>query len=214
MVLMSGAGQHSAAQSVSEQGGSAEELARQALYTILTRALAQAATPDLAATVAPFASSESDLGKAAAALKQGLADAAPEALAREYHDLFIGVGRGELLPFASYYLTGFLNEKPLAELRRDMARLGFARPDGVKEPEDHIASLCDIMSHLIEGSATGAFDIYDQDRFFAAHLKPWAEKFFADLESAKTARVYREIGRLGRIFMSIEEQGFAMIARS
>jgi len=124
------------------------------------------------------------------------------------------VGRGELLPFASYYLTGFLNEKPLAQLRRDMARLGFERPAEVKEPEDHIAAICDIMSHLIEGTALGGFDIYDQDQFFAAHLKPWAGKFFADLESAKTADVYRHVGRVGKLFMEIEEQGFGMIARA
>lgn len=193
---------------------SPEELARQALYAFLTRVLARPMQPAEAAAIAPFADTESEFGQAAQALANLLADADAERLGREFQDLFIGVGRGELLPFASYYLTGFLNEKPLAVLRGDMRRLGFARPESVKEPEDHIGSLCDIMSHLIEGTATGEFDIYDQDQFFAAHLKPWAGKFFADLEKAKTADAYRAVGRIGRIFMTIEEQSFGMIARA
>ena len=193
---------------------SPEELARQALYAFLTRVLARPMQPAEAAAIAPFADTESEFGQAAQALANLLADADAERLGREFHDLFIGVGRGELLPFASYYLTGFLNEKPLAVLRGDMRRLGFARPESVKEPEDHIGSLCDIMSHLIEGTATGEFDIYDQDQFFAAHLKPWAGKFFADLEKAKTADAYRAVGRIGRIFMTIEEQSFGMFARA
>ena len=192
----------------------AEELARQAMFAFLTRALARPISVTEAANLSPFAVGDSELSVAASTLIDVLANAGQQQLEREYHDLFIGVGRGELLPYASFYLTGFLNEKPLAELRNDMARLGFERPDGVSEPEDHIASLCDIMSHLIEGTALGEFDIYDQDSFFAAHLKPWAEKFFADLESAKTADVYRHIGRIGRIFLSIEEQSFGMIARA
>ncbi len=193
---------------------SPEELARQALYAFLTRVLARPMQPAEAAAIAPFADTESEFGQAAQALANLLADADAERLGREFHDLFIGVGRGELLPFASYYLTGFLNEKPLAVLRGDIRRLGFTRPESVKEPEDHIGSLCDIMSHLIEGTATGEFDIYDQDQFFAAHLKPWAGKFFADLEKAKTADAYRAVGRIGRIFMTIEEQSFGMIARA
>lgn len=197
-----------------EQGHSEEELARQALYVFLTRALAQPLTLDAIRSLGPFASAGSDFGQAAQTLQETLDTTTDAALEREFHDLFIGVGRGELLPYASFYLTGFLNEKPLAELRNDMSRLGFTRPDGVKEPEDHIASLCDIMSHLIEGSALGEFDIYDQDTFFSTHLKPWAGKFFADLESAKTADTYRIIGRVGRLFMTVEEEGFGMIARA
>lgn len=193
---------------------SEEELARQALYVFLTRALAGPLTADTVRSLAPFASAGSDFGQAAQTLQECLETSDDAKLEREYHDLFIGVGRGELLPYASYYLTGFLNEKPLAELRSDMARLGFTRPQDVKEPEDHIASLCDIMSHLIEGTALGEFDIYDQDLFFSTHLKPWAEKFFADLESAKTADTYRIVGRIGHLFMTVEEQGFGMIARA
>ena len=190
-------------------------MARQALYAFLTRVLAAPLRGKESETLSFFAGSDTPLGQAVTDLLDALKKADDSALDREYHDLFIGVGRGEMLPYASYYLTGFLNEKPLAELRRNMKRLGFARAEGVKEPEDHIASLCDVMSHLIEATQiSGGADIYEQDRFFSTHIKPWAGKFFADLKAAKSADTYRHIGRIGEIFMTIEEGGFAMIARA
>ncbi len=119
----------------------------------------------------------------------------PDAVRREYDDLFIGLVRGEVLPYASYYLTGFLNEKPLALLRRDMARLGIARTPDVQEPEDHIASICEMMAGLIRGRFGGPVGLTAQREFFAAHLAPWAEHFFGDLEGAKNARFLRARGR-------------------
>lgn len=195
-------------------GLSPEEAGRRALYHFLARTLSRPIDKAEAGRIAPFADPGSELGRAVAAFREAVEAAAPEDLEREFHDLFIGVGRGELVPYASYYLTGFLNEKPLAELRRDMDALGFERADGVREPEDNIATLCDLMGHLIAGAASGEMDLYDQDRFFAAHLKPWAAKFFADLSSAKTADVYRRLGAVGQCFMAIEEDGFAMVARA
>src|SRR5258708_5243388 len=133
---------------------------------------------------------------------------AQESVERENFDLFIGLGRGELLPYGSYYLTGFLHERPLARLRYDLARLGIERAPGRAEPEDHAAILCEIMAGLVSGrfpAPRGA------DRaLFEAHLAPWMEKFFADLELAKTAEFYRSIGALGRVFMAIEAKAFAM----
>jgi len=191
-----------------------EEAARQAVYAFLARVLA--APPDQTElnAVAPFAADDTALGRAFASLRDALDQADPDALEQEYHALFIGVGRGELVPYGSYYLTGFLNEKPLADLRRTHERLGFARADGVSEPEDHIASVCETMALLIEGTAEGAFTVYDQDNFFKAHLAPWGEKFFADLASAKNAGLYRSVGEIGEIFMQIEEEGFTLIVRA
>ena len=191
-----------------------EEAGRQAVYQFIARTLAGPAEKAELAFTAPLAGDEAPLNQAFADFRTEL-DAAPrETIERHYHDLFIGVGRGELLPYASYYLTGFLNEKPLADIRGDLEGLGFARSEGTSEPEDHIAALCDVMAQLIEGAATGEFDVYDQERFFSAHLKDWASRFFADLQSAKTAGLYREIGRIGGIFMEIEEEGFGMVARA
>ncbi|MDW8443308.1 MAG: DUF3306 domain-containing protein [Acetobacteraceae bacterium] len=136
--------------------------------------------------------------------------ATPEAVEREFFDLFIGVGRGELLPYASYYLTGFLHERPLARLRGDLARLGVARAEGVAEPEDHIATLCEVMAGLIDGTFPAPAG--EDGRFFERHLRPWAERFFADLEGAKAARFYRAVGTLGGRFVAIETEALALPA--
>ena len=154
---------------------------------------------------------DTPLGVAHMALGQAAASASAEAVNREYFELFIGVGRGELLPYASYYLTGFLNERPLARLRGDMMRLGLERADGHCEPEDHLGTLCEIMS----GFAGNHFMIPadEEQGFFDRHLAPWAGRFFADLENAEAARFYRSVGSLGRIFIDIEAEGFAMEAQ-
>lgn len=145
---------------------------------------------------------------------RGLAEAAratdADALANEFFALFIGLGRGELMPFASYYLTGFLHERPLARVREDMAAFGIERSPEIPEPEDHIAILCDSLSGIVAGkfAAPAGAD----RRFFDRHLKPWAARFFGDLESAQAARFYRAVGTLGRVFIGIEDEAFAFDA--
>ena len=149
------------------------------------------------------------LGRAHAALGQAAASA--DDVAREYFHLFIGVGRGELVPYASYYLTGFLNERPLARLRGDMMRLGIERAGGHFDPEDHLGTLCEIMS----GFASNRFEVADgaEQDFFERHVEPWAGRFFSDLEKAKAAKFYRSVGTLGRLFIDIETEAFAMETR-
>lgn len=154
---------------------------------------------------------ETPLGLAHAVLGRAAASASAEAVKREYFELFIGVGRGELLPYASYYLTGFLNERPLARLRADMMRLGLERAEGHCDPEDHLGTLCEIMSGFACNHFVIAAD--DEHDFFARHIAPWAGRFFADLENAKAARFYRAVGALGRVFIDIEAEGFAMETR-
>lgn len=151
------------------------------------------------------------LGLAHAGLGQAAASVSADTVKREYFELFIGVGRGEILPYKSYYLTGFLNERPLAQLRGDMMRLGLERAEGHNDPEDHLGTLCEIMS----GLAGNRFMISDDDQhdFFIRHLAPWAGRCFADLENAKAARFYRAVGALGGIFIDIETEGFAMEAQ-
>ena len=162
--------------------------------------------------LAQLAGDESDFGRAVAALGQRARAADPTALRDEYFDLFIGIGRGELLPYGSYYLAGFLYEKPLADLRGDMRKLGIAAADGVKEPEDHIAALMEMMSGLITGAFAGPADLATQRRFFAAHLGSWAPRFFEDLQQASAARFYKDVGHLGSAFMAIEAEAFEMAA--
>jgi TorA maturation chaperone TorD len=154
----------------------------------------------------------SDFGRALGALGAAARRTAPLAAADEYAALFIGLTQGELLPYASYYLAGFLHERPLARLRGDMALLGIARRAEVCEPEDHIGALCEMMSGLITGAFGRAADLATQQRFFDTHLAPWAPRFFDDLAAAPSADFYRPVATLGRLFMSIESQAFQMAA--
>ena len=126
----------------------------------------------------------------------------------EHFDLFIGVGRGELLPYASYYLTGFLYERPLVRLRHDMRRLGMERGEGLSEPEDHIGFILEIMAGLVARRIDAERE--EERRFFERHLKPWAERFFEDLGKASAAHFYGAVGRLGAQFMRIEREAFAL----
>jgi TorA maturation chaperone TorD len=128
----------------------------------------------------------------------------------EFNGLFIGMGRGELLPYGSYYLTGFLNEKPLATLRNTMRDLGIQKIESVKEPEDHIGRLCEMMSGLILGAYGEPAGLDVQKQFFSDHVGTWAGHFFADLESAKSSRFYQPVGTIGRLFVEIETNAFAM----
>jgi TorA maturation chaperone TorD len=127
----------------------------------------------------------------------------------EYHDLFIGVGRGELLPYASWYLTGYLMERPLAKLRGDLGRLGIERRAGIKEPEDHAGALCETMSLLIVNGHE--ISPHEQKAFFEEHLGSWMGKLFADLQQAEAANFYSAVGGVGEQFMEIEMQYLAML---
>lgn len=121
----------------------------------------------------------------------------------EFHDLFIGVGRGELVPYGSWYLTGFMMDKPLALLRADLAALGFERQPDVHEPEDHVAALCEAMAAIIVGDD---IDPEAERRFFGEHVGPWMGQFFNDLQQARAACFYRAVGRLGQEFLAIESR--------
>ncbi|NJN47351.1 MAG: molecular chaperone TorD family protein [Candidatus Competibacteraceae bacterium] len=149
-----------------------------------------------------------NMSKAWARLRKVAEEADPKALADEYLGLFIGLGRGELVPYGSWYLTGFLMEKPLAELRQDLAALGYERQEGVHEPEDHVAALCEVMALLITDEAV---TWEQQQQFFDAHLGAWMETFFHDLEHANSANFYRPVGHLGREFITLEKRYLAML---
>ena len=138
------------------------------------------------------------------------ATSTPADLEREYNALFIGLGRGELLPYGSFYLTGFLHEKPLALLREHMKMLGIARNEDVKEPEDHIATLCEMMAGLIRGAFGAPLSPKDQEAFFNTHVAPWAGHFFTDLEKASGSVFYAPVGKIGRAFMQIEIEACRM----
>lgn len=151
-----------------------------------------------------------DLGAALARLSDRAAELDAAAISEEYDTLFIGVTGGVLNPYGSYYLTGFMHEKPLADLRADMMRLGLARRDEVADPEDHIAALFEIMAGMINGTYGKPAELDEQRRFFDAHIGNWAPAFFDDLEQAEEADFYRPVGWAGRLFMAIEKQAFSL----
>ena len=122
------------------------------------------------------------------------------ALAQEYQDLFIGLGRGEVVPYGSWYMTGFLMDRPLAVLRGELEALGFERQEGVAEPEDHAAALCETMAMLV----SEGHPIEVQQRFFQNHMGPWMGRFFRDLNEARSAAFYRAVGQFGEQFMEFE----------
>ena len=187
-----------------------EERLRAHQYQLLARWLAAPPEKELLDLAAGFAGDDTEFGLALGELGGRARQATPEGASREYHELFIGIGRGELVPYASYYLTGFLNEKPLSKLRSDMARLGIARAETVKEPEDHIAALCEMMAGLITGAFGAPLELAAQRNFFDRHLASWAPVFFDDLEKAESARLYAPVGTIGRVFMGIEKTAFLM----
>ncbi len=184
------------------------DAARAREYALLSVLLRRAPAADLLARLATLPGDPSPLGSAHAALGEAAAASTVERVEREFFNLFIGIGRGELLPYGSYYLTGFLNERPLARLRDDLARLGIERVAGEAEPEDHAAVLCEIMAGLAGGHFDGPAEA-DRD-LFEKHLAPWIGRFFTDLEHAKAADFYRGIGTVGRVFIEIENEAFAL----
>jgi TorA maturation chaperone TorD len=188
------------------------DAARAHLYALLGQLLARPPAQAVLDRVAGLRGAGGTLGDAIDDLAAGAA-AGEAAVRREFDALFIGLDRGELVPYASYYLTGFLNGRPLAHLRRDLEVLGVGRLPGVAEPEDHIALLCETMAGLIAGTIAPAAGM-DEEAFFRRHLAPWAERFFSDLERARAAVFYRPLGRLGRLFTSIEAQAWAMAAEA
>jgi TorA maturation chaperone TorD len=183
------------------------DAARAQEYALLSTLLARSPDAQFLARLAGLRGDPSPLGIAHAALGEAASRADFERVGREYFDLFVGVGRGELLPYASYYLTGFLYERPLARLRSDLKRLGVEQAKGQSEPEDHAAILCEVMAGLAGGSLEAS---PGSDReIFEKHMAPWIGRFFADLEQSQTADFYARVGTLGRTFVEIEAEAFA-----
>jgi len=135
----------------------------------------------------------------------------PEAAASEYDALFGGVGKPEVFLYGSYYLAGFLNEKPLALLRADLAQLGLARDETRGETEDHVACVFEVMRFLIAGDDVAVCNLEQQRRFFRAHVQPWVEKLADAVEAQPGARLWRDVAALTRAFVQVETQAFDML---
>lgn len=130
----------------------------------------------------------------------------------EYDDLFGGVGKPEVALFGSFYLSGFLNEKPLAQLRGDLAVLGLGRDERMPETEDHIAYLCEVMRFLIAGDDVAVSNLSQQQKFFTTHVQPWVNDLTDTIAAHPKARFYAALAGFTRAFIGVETQGFDMLA--
>lgn len=188
-----------------------EDRARSELYDFIGLLLVRPADAALLEQVAGLKGDDTPLGNALNVLAKVASVTSAETAEREFNALFVGLGRGELLPYASHYLTGFLNEKPLANLRSDMSKRGIGRAEGKREPEDHIASLMEMMAGMIVGRFGTVTSVAEQKLFFQAHIEPWAVHFFSDLQATKSSVFYGAVGALGRQYMEIEAEAFGML---
>ena len=189
---------------------SEEDRLRADLYNFL--GLILSAPPDemLLVQTAGLTGDKTEIGTAIGRLSDCAKTTKPKQAEKEFNALFIGLGRGELLPYASFYLTGFLHEKPLAVLRNDLAARRIERAPNVYEPEDNIATLMEVMGGLIVGRFSDPATLEDQKVFFNRHIAPWAGHFFADLETAKSAMLYSAVGSVGKAFIEIEREAFRL----
>jgi TorA maturation chaperone TorD len=196
--------------SVDLMADDAVDTERAQIFALLGRLLLAPPDAALLARLRRLPGGATPLGQALGALAEAARGTDAAAVEREYFTLFIGVGRGELLPYASYYLTGFLHERPLAELRAELARLGVRRASGVAEPEDHLGFVCEVLAGLLEGRFGAGAPA--PEGFFARHLRPWAGRCFGDIEKATAARFYRPVGLLGRTMVEIEQDAAGLPA--
>jgi TorA maturation chaperone TorD len=189
-----------------------EDRLRADLYDFLAALLSRPPGAALLKQTAALKGDDGVLGNAINSLARVAALSKAATVEREFNALFIGVGRGELLPYASFYLTGFLNEKPLALLRKDMQAQRISRAPNVFEPEDNMASLLEMMAGMILGRFGEPVPLARQVTFFNKHIGPWAAHFFTDLEKAENAVFYAAVGAAGRAFMEIEREAFRLNA--
>ena len=184
--------------------------ARAQEYALLATLLSKSPDTRMIRRLALLRGDASPLGVTHTALAHAAAKANSESLKVEYFDLFDGLGRGQLLPYASYYLTGSLYGRSLARLRETLQSLGIERTDDHSEPEDHAAILCEIMAGLAGGRIPAP--VGAEREFFEKHLGPWIGRFFADLERAESADFYARVGAVGRTFVDIETEAFTLPA--
>jgi TorA maturation chaperone TorD len=186
-----------------------EDEARAGVYALMGALLRDRPAESLLSTVRGLgqADGRDDFALAWEGVRLAAEQVMPPELDLEYHRLFIGLGRGELVPYGSWYQTGFLMEKPLGALRRDLHALGLERQPGVHEPEDHVAALCEAMAEL----ASDPLVPFEAQRdFYRSHLGPWVERFCEDLESAESAVFYKSVARLGTAFFELERRYLEM----
>lgn len=184
------------------------ERARSMHYLLLGKLLRAAPSQSLLSEIERLTGDGSAFGMAVIELAEAAGRADERSAADEFFALFVGIGRGEILPYASFYLTGFLHERPLAVLRADLGKHGIERSEGNFDPEDHLGILLEVMGGFAKGMF--AADLGSQRAFFQRHIEPWGGRCFADIQASPTARFYKAVGRLGETFLAMEKDAFAL----
>ena len=192
-----------------------EETARSELYGILASVLYASPAIELIAQIRVAAT---DTPAAGAFLEEpwrnfvGVTRSmSDQAIKDEYDALFGGVGKPEVYLYGSHYLSGFLNEKPLARLRTELHSLGLERSEVMSDTEDHFAYLCEVMRYLIAGEDVAIANLTRQREFFSTHIQPWVSLMCDDIQNNSKAKFYASLAELTRAFMGIEAQGFDML---
>ncbi|KJY82390.1 cytochrome c oxidase subunit II [Vibrio galatheae] len=182
-----------------------QQTIRADIYLILSTLFRQAPSPELIAFLSEMdiEPTESAMQQAWAQIKSAASASNQSQLSDEYQELFIGIGRGEVVQFASWHITGSLMEKPLAAIRHDLTLLGLERETHVKEPEDHISALCEVMSALTDD------DEPLQQIFFNKHLAPWFPLLMKQIQQAKNAKFYSAVASLTEAFLTLEQVRFS-----
>ncbi len=192
-----------------------EEIARAEVYGLLAPLWYAAPSPELlqALRVAPTEAPTPGgfLEEPWRALVAASRAMDPPQIAAEYDALFGGIGKPDVYLFASHYLAGFLNDRPLVKLREQLAGLGLARDEAMPETEDHIACLCEVMRYLIAGDDAAVSNLARQREFFAAHLQPWAQQLCEAVAAHPGAQFYAALAGFTQAFLSVEQQGFDML---
>lgn len=185
---------------------------RAGTWGLLGKLLSAAPTPDVLDLLTQVEATDEDVDGIAGAwamLRLAAGRAQPQPLAQEFQDVFIGVGGGEIIPYASWYMAGALMERPLVVLRQDLQALGVERQQGVSEPEDHAAAVCEVMA-LVATDQELTSDW--QQVFFQRHIDPWMGRFFKELQEAPSASFYKAVGCLGEEFVRLEQRYYSMLA--
>jgi TorA maturation chaperone TorD len=192
-----------------------EETARAEVYGLLARVWYAAPDPELAAALRVAVTEAPAQGAFLEEPWRALVGAAracgDAAIAQEYDALFGGVGKPEVYLFASHYLSGFLNERPLVRLRGDLAALGLARAETMHETEDHLAYICEVMRYLIAGDDVAVANLTKQRDFFATHVQPWASRLCDTVQAHPKAKFYASVADFTRAFLAVEAQGFELL---
>lgn len=194
----------------------AEDAARAGVYALLVRLLYGAPDAELLQRMARsggIAAPDTALAQSWRTLQEASQAMDADAANEEYAQVFIGLGQGEVVPYMSWHLTGFMMEEPLARLRETMGGHGIQRMGGVAEPEDHMAMVCEMMRFLVAGDESTAPAAVEVQRvFFRDFMLPWYANFSAQLETAPSANYYRAVARLLRDFLDVETAAFDIAA--